>query len=363
MTATAKINRSDPGLIKLNAVRVIIVMMIAFGYASTMPIGPGNPEIFNHLGYDPSWVGISLLFFFSGFLALRSLKKHGSAWKYLESRFFRNMPMLAAVTLFVGIVLYPVYGNPSGSISDTVKTVGLYVLGTVSCIRPGEPLPGLLDDSKYMCLIQGAIWTLKWGVIAHIMTAIGQKLGVFGNRYFVLSIAIGSVISYFALNFAYINLGVAIDQNIVLAARLAWPFLVGMAVYEFRDVFASVQRNLLTSVLLFAAAWFWYALLPWTGAIEILMTLGWFSGFMSLLATQSKTLPMLNNWSPLALAIYLIHWPIAQILLLNFPDLGQWGLIAATLPLALGLGWAAHIVISKRSYAYASSRQPAILTA
>jgi len=360
--ATADNNQPDPSLVKLNAVRVIIVMMIAFGYASTMPIGPGNPEIFSHLGYDPSWIGISLLFFFSGFLALRSLKKHGSAWKYLESRFFRNMPMLIAVTLFVGIVLYPIYGNPSGSIGDTVKTVGLYVLGTVSCIRPGEPLPGLLDNSKYMCLIQGAIWTLKWGVIAHIMTAIGQKIQIFGNRYIVLSMAIGSTLSYFALNFAYVNIGVSMDHNIVLAARLAWPFLVGMGVYEFRDVFSSSRKNVLSAFLLFAAAWFWHALLPWTGAIEILLTLGWFALFMAVLVSKSESMSVLNDWSPMALAIYLIHWPAAQILLLNFPNISPWGLIAATLPITLILAWLAHTVISKRSYAFAARRQNTVLT-
>ena len=79
-------------LSKLNFIRIIIVMMIAFGYASTMPLGPlletgeARPEMFQMLGYDPSWVGISLLFFFSGILALRSLWSHGSSIRYLESK-------------------------------------------------------------------------------------------------------------------------------------------------------------------------------------------------------------------------------------------------------------------------------------
>lgn len=347
----------DLALIKLNAIRIMVVLMIAFGYASTMPIGPGNPEKLVHLGYDPSWIGISLLFFFSGFLGLRSLRRHGSAIKYLESRFFRIIPMLTFVTLLIALILFPLFGASADSLLQIFKTVGLYVIGTISCLRPGEQLPGLLDDSKYMCLIQGAIWTLKWGLIAHILAAIGQKLHIFKNGYIIASLALGSIVTYFALVFASVNMGVTINENILLAARLGWPFLAGMCVFGFYDkFFASSAKNLMAAAILFLAAWIWYKFLPWTGAIEILLTLGWMGLFLALLASKPEQFSLLNNMPPLALALYLIHWPAAQILLLLMPETGSWGLIAWTLPTSLFLAFCAHILISKPSNKFASYR-------
>lgn len=40
---------------QLNAVRLIIVLAISLGYASTMSMGQGNHEWGHHWGYDPSW--------------------------------------------------------------------------------------------------------------------------------------------------------------------------------------------------------------------------------------------------------------------------------------------------------------------
>jgi len=117
---------------KLNALRVIIVLMIALGYASTMPLGPvdasgaHNAEWFSHLGYDPSWIGISLLFFFSGFLAKRSLDRHGSPAKYLESRFLRNAPLLVFITMIVVLVIFPIFGDHKGTPWQSLKAAGMY---------------------------------------------------------------------------------------------------------------------------------------------------------------------------------------------------------------------------------------------
>ena len=55
---------NDKGFLsRLNAVRLIVVTLIAIGYASTMSIGPGSVEWLNTFGYDPSLYGLQVLFF------------------------------------------------------------------------------------------------------------------------------------------------------------------------------------------------------------------------------------------------------------------------------------------------------------
>lgn len=350
---------------KLNSLRLLVVLMIAFGYASTMPVGPvdannvPNPEWLRQMGYDPSWVGIALLFFLSGMLAMRSLLRHGSSIKYLESRFFRNAPLLFFVTLFIVLVIFPIFGSPQGPANETFKTVMLYFMGTVTCIKPGEPLPGLLDDAKYMCLIQGSIWTLKWGVLAHIAVAIGQRIKLFANRSIVLSLAIFSIFFYVTLIYLHISIR-PMPGNIIIATQLGWPFVTGMAVYAYWDRLPkSFLINFGISGALMAAALIQYKLdfIPWSKMIVVCLILSWAWLCVAFLKLDKSRLQFMNNWPALALAVYLINWPVSQILLLVFPEINSGQLIALSLPVTLILSYLAHKLVSERSFRYARNRE------
>ncbi len=349
---------------KLNALRIIIVVMISIGYASTMPIGPvnaagePNPEWFIQLGYDPSWIGIALLFFFSGLLAMRSVQKNISPVKYLESRFLRNGPFLFFVTLIIIGIIYPVYGVNKGTPWEIFKTLGKYFFGTITCIRPGEPLPGLLDNAKYMCLIQGSIWTLKWGIIAHIAVAIGHHLKIFKSRVLVLAMAVGSILFY--VSALQIHLTVRpIPGDIVLAAQLAWPFLAGMAVQAYWEKLsgsAITNMGIGFGAIGFACLMYFIPAIPWTKAIVVSLILGWAWLGIALLKTPANKMTFMNNWPALALAIYLVNWPVAQILLLQLPDSSPGQLIAFSIPVTLVLSFIGHKLVSERSFSFARNR-------
>ena len=83
----------------LNAIRILIVLMIGFGYASTMPIGPGSAEWGRHLSYDPSWFGLQILFFLSGLMAWRSLSEGRTGWTYLRSLVIIYMAFIEIYTI------------------------------------------------------------------------------------------------------------------------------------------------------------------------------------------------------------------------------------------------------------------------
>ncbi len=356
---------SEAPLPKLNAIRVIIVMMIALGYASTMPLGENNsaglpnPEFLAHLGYDPSWIGISLLFFLSGFLGMRSLDRHESSTKYLESRLLRNIPVLIFVTLIVVLLLYPVFGQGTGSTRETLSTIFFYFLGTVTCIKPGELLPGLLDSAAYMCIAQGAIWTLKWGVIAHIIVALGYQIKLFSNRAIVLCLSLLSIVFYISIVFVHLNYN-PMPADIVLAAQLGWPFLVGISVYQYWDKLPRrVWPNLLITAGFFGLAFglYYTSLMPWSKAIIVSLTMGWGWLCVTLLKLETHQFSFLNNWAPLALALYLVNWPTAQILLLVLPELPLGVFMTFSLTITTLIAWSVHKLIAERAFDYASRRR------
>jgi len=335
---------------RLNAVRVLIVLIIAAGYASTMPIGPDQREVFALFGYDPSLFGVQLLFFFSGFLGLRSLERHRSPIKYLTSRFMRNFPMLALLTLITVAVIYPIFGAPVENPIDLFKKLGLYFFETVTCINPGQRLPGLLDDAKYMCLIQGSVWTFKWGVLTHIGAIIGFKLSIFRKkRWLLLFSIISTIILFFAAYYNAVNPEVELVGKLLIPLRLGWPFVLGMAAYAYK-IYLPESRNIKIAMLMFfmSCAAISYYFLPWTPAIEIFSALFWMVGALLLIFTRSPILGFLDNWPNIALGIYLVNWPVSQLTLLIFPSLGPWTLIFASMPVTVLIAGLAHALLSKR---------------
>ena len=338
-------NKTD-NILRLNFVRILIVLAIAIGYASTMPLGPDASEALKHFGYEPSWIGIQLLFFFSGFLALASLQRHKSSLKYLLSKALRNGPLLVLFTLFSVGVIYPIFGTSSGNFFKDLAKLAQYAIETISCVNPGQRLPGLLDDSKYMCLIQGAIWTFRWGLLLHIGAACAWKLGFFSRKRPILAYAGLSVLGYAVTQYTYVVNDIESLYLPMMFLRLSFPFLTGMALYTYRDNMPT-RFNTKVAVLagfgVFTAVNFVF--LTWTPLIEISLTAFWGYAAYLLAFSSHKALKWTENWPQLALGFYLANWPAAQILLLLNPTLSPLALMALAIPLALSFTVVAYVAV------------------
>lgn len=326
----------------LSIARLIIMLAVAFGYISTMPIGPEAPEWGRMFGYDPSWIGMNVLFLISGYLAMRSLNQHGSPVKMWASRAQRNLPGLILFAILVVVLIFPIFGVPADKPHETLHRLADYFFGVVTCTDPGAVLPGLLDDAKYMCLIQGAIWTLRWGAIAYLALGLGWMIGLFQNRLVVGLIGIAACIAYIALVMLSIQGIYTVPEALQPAFRLSVPFLIGAAAFGYRDTFKRRRAYLYIMLAICCIVWLtvqWYAL-TWTPLIELTLTAIWTFAFIALIKFLNKITPRDMRVPELALGVFLFHWPIAQLLLLNFPELTSGPLIALTLPITLLAAWA-----------------------
>ncbi len=337
-------------LSRLNAVRWWVIMAMMFGYASTMPLGPTFQESFALYGYDPSWHAIQVLFFLSGVMAYRSLSSGRKGLEYLRSRFWRNVPMLGFLTIATLIVLFPLFGTPMDSGGDFFLRVTKYVLLTTFCIDPGIPIQGLMDDSHYMCLIQGGLWTLRFGLILHILAALSGTLKLLPNRHLLLLGTVASTVTYVVASYITAKQDISAFDSLLAALRLSYAFLVGMSFWAYRDLIAGFGRNIwLAPIFLFIIASINYWGLTWTPIIEVSLTLAWMSVGWGLLVTSNKLCASLNNWPNMALILMVIGWPILQTLLIIFPDLGRWSLPALSLPFMAILTWVLHWALINRT--------------
>lgn len=339
----------NASLSRLNAVRIFVVLMITFGYASTMPIGPGNPEILRHFGYDPSWYGVQVLFFISGYLGLRSLERHGSIKLYLKSRALRNIPVLGVYTLATITVLYPIFCKPGGDLATEVVKLSKYFVETVSLIRPGQRLPGLLEDARYMCLIQGAIWTLRWGAVAHIGLCIGWHLKILQSKYALLAVCWLAIATYIAATLYSIGVQDFVFEPEIPGVRVGYAFLAGATVFAWKDSLPTRLRSHMLILLgLFSLAFCHFYFVTWTPLIEVFTSGFWAYLTLILILVPLRATNWLKNWPNLTAALYMSHWPITQILLLKFPETNPGEMVAMSLTCTVLIAWLTHFAITGR---------------
>lgn len=343
----------------LPVLRMLIVGLIGLGYVSTLPFGPQSTEVLHFLGYDPSWYGVSMLFFLSGFLAHRSLDRHNSIAKFIGSRALRILPILLIFCLLVIGVLYPLFGAPQTELSgvEVLMQRGRYVLSVVSCIDGNAPTPGLLNGSKYPNLIQGSLWTFRWGLVAYILTCLLWWSGLFKHKLAIFVLAMLVMLSYglFASLQFYIADPSPAKKFVATGFRLGWIYLLGMSVYGYRR---SLPPLLLGRKLLFWAVFFiclaavLYHLYPWTTAIEIAVTLA-FACLCSLtiLADHQGAKGQKKKWlsriPDLSLGLYVFIWPVTQIVLLHVPSLSLGLLFSASLLISILISWALYVAVQK----------------
>jgi hypothetical protein len=342
-------NKDQANLAWLAPVRILVIAFIALGYASTMPRGPKSVEYFNMFGYDPSWYGIQILFMMSGFLALRSLQRHGSAGKFLLSRAGRNLPTLAVFTGLVILVLFPLFGLPLAAGETRLDQHIRYFIKVITCFNPSELTPGLLDNALYMCVVQGGIWTFRWGLVAFVATAGLWLVGGLRDRRILALLTLGFTMLYAAIVvYAVHNPNEVYDKALeysLLGLRLGFMYLVGMCMYAFKD---KLSRHLAIPFGLLSLAGVQYIFLPWTPFIEICADLG--LGYLAFIAMTSRAaLPKSLRLLPdLSLGLYIYNWPAAQITLLVMPSLTPYPLFAVSFPITIFLAASTWLVVSRK---------------
>lgn len=321
-------------LSRLNAVRLIVVGFIGLGYASTMAVGPQAKEWLNTFGYDPSLFGLQVLFFISGWLAWRSLARGQSARAFILSRAKRTLPWLALYTFIVAAILYPVLCETGAVNTKSTLQLSLYFIDTVTLIDPGQRMPGALDNALYMCLLQGAVWSLRWGAIAFIGLLAAFFIGMRDRRWYLGLFGMAALV-HVGVNAWTDQTGSDLLKPIIPGLRLAVPFLLGVTTYAWKDRLPSTSRGwgIISAAALTAAIIHYYGF-RWSYAIEILAMTGWCALAMAMLHSRQTRL---ENWPNLVLPIFLGVWPAAQVWLAAVPNISVPALVALTMATAIGL--------------------------
>lgn len=331
----------------LGPIRMLVIAFIAFGYASTMPRGPEKAEYLRMFGYDPSWYGISVIFMMTGFLSLRSLRRHNSPLKFLFSRFGRNIPTLLIFALIVILAIFPIFAVAPEAGTSRLDQHLQYLVSVISCVNPGTLTPGLLDNALYTCVIQGGLWTFRWGAIAFIGTALLWGIGILRHNKIIAYLTIALTISFIVL-MVYASKTPDIHpvlNFIITGLHLGWAYMFGMCLYAYG---ARLPRTYLIPLSLIGFAALHFYLIAWTPLIEISMELG--LGYLCYLGITSKRpAPQWVRATPdISLGLYMFNWPATQITLLLIPTLTPLPLFAIAFPVTVLISLCVWGLVSRK---------------
>lgn len=319
----------------LTALRCFIVLVIGLGYASTMGIGGDSPEWGRLWGYDPSRYGVQLLFILSGFLAARSMAQGRTIRQFFGSRIRSLWPALIAATLFSVCIIYPIMCAPNAPIRMSAPDLATYALKTIFFIDPGMRMPGLMDNAKYMCLLQGAIWTLQWGLILHVGFLFGWITRLLRHRVPALLLCIAAIALYVtAIDTSVIDSDFVAAVNPILPGlRLGYAYLIGVTFFHWqKQLRLTLPRILIASVAITALTCGFYMGMPWSSVLEIMGVFVWLTLCIGFLRTAPRLLGKCPRLAPM---LYVSIWPAAQIVVSLTPDISQLMVINFSIALAL----------------------------
>ena len=319
----------------LAALRILIVLIIGLGYASTMGIGGDSPEWGRLWGYDPSRYGVQLLFILSGFLAARSMANGRTIREFFGSRIRSLWPALIVATLFSVCIIYPIMCAPDAPVRMSMGDLAAYTFKTVFLIDPGTRMPGLMDDAKYMCLLQGAIWTLQWGLILHVGFLFGWVTRLLQRRSLTLLSCLAAIALYVTvIDTSIVDAEFAANiEPIFPGLRLGYAYLIGVTLFQWQDKLRlNLPRILLASIIITGLSCAFYLSLPWSSLLEVMGVFAWLSLCLGFLHSAPR---MLERCPRLAPMLYVSIWPAAQIVVSLTPDISQLTVINFSILLAI----------------------------
>lgn len=285
-------------------IRLILACMVIYGHAYTISPEIGQTDFLKrNIGVNSSSVAVFIFFFLSGLLVSNSLLRRGSIQTYALSRIFRIWPALIFLVFITTFVIGPVLTTVTLTEYFTAKHIDAisYFVRNI-LLKSQYYLPGVFKEVPYKGVVNGSLWTLIWEVKAYILLLFVFVAGMLEKRLMLL--ALGLVVLNFLL-----------DQPLIFESKgslfyLSFSFLTGVVFTLWKD---EIEISLKTLVLLAVIAYYSDFLIQ-----QVFMYLAVFYGvlYVSSLSWFLKLKPDID----ISYGVYLWGFPIAQVLILCFPN-------------------------------------------
>lgn len=279
-----------------------------------------EPYIFLH--YTFSYIAVNLFFVASGFLVTKSMAYRGDLAEFGSARILRIFPALIAHVFFLVLIVGPLSTTlPLGDFFSSLDVWKQPIL-VLSFIDTDVVMPGVFTGNDEQ-IASGALWTLRYELMAYIATALAFSLGLMKRKWMILAqFVFPSCLWLLSQKFGVYDTLPATMQNLL---RFGIAYGLGATLYTYRD---RITFNFLGVIGMGLFAY----LLGKTPLVEISTNM--FLAYILMFFAYIKVpkLNALQKLSDVSYGVYIYHWCILQLVFEFWPELSVTQLVAIALP-------------------------------
>lgn len=318
---------------RFTPIRIVLASLVMLEHVFVVVWGTGPEPVLAIHNWSVGYLAVNAFFILSGFLIANSLERRNDLRAFVRARTLRIMPALIALALMATLVIGPFVTRSEWWNYWTSSTTWFFPINVVFFAdTSGGPL-AVFPDNPAPGEFSATLWTLRYEVIAYAAAALLFFTRVFWNRWAIASLLALMTVGYILIQ----SVTTGLPDVATHLGRFGLAFLLGMAVFKFRDrIPVSIAPALLFGALAIVLGEHPVAELGWNLAIA--SALFWF-GFAAL--DRVPTGANLPDWS---YGIYIWHYPIMQAL---------WHFDIARNPLSLALmGIPLTLLIAAASWSF-----------
>lgn len=307
MTSSKQISKSG----NIDFVKYFAAIMVIIGHSfviASKNLGVIAAFLNNHVAFGA--IGVSIFFFLSGFLVTRSMIHKKTAKEYFGVRIRRIIPPLLVVIPVTAFVLGPCVTVISIKQYFATPATYKYLLNIV-LIRQ-HYLPGVFRDNPYPGAVNGSLWTLAFEFICYIATYVAYRLKLLRKGSILISIpavmigvvTLFQITSKFGISCGYVG----------TVVRACICYYMGMILHFYYEYWINTQMLVFSVILsvIGLLAHSVYIIFIFVFPILIL-NIGW--------GISVSISPKLANLGKYSYGMYLVAFPIQQLLVYMWEDM------------------------------------------
>ncbi len=325
------------------AIRIGFAFLVLAGHAIMLPMGlpiTGAAEV---LVDNAVQFALDGFFILSGYMIAASLIRSSDMTGYALSRLLRIFPGLAVTVLVLWLVAGPLLSSYVPAEYFAQMETWAFPMLILAQIDPHAGLPGVFPDHP-MPEMNGPLWTIRYELLAYLAAGILAAVGLFRRPSIIVALFMGTAaFSVVHMIQPWDGIGAA---TVDASARFGGAFMAGAAFFALRDRIALTPLGCLL-VVLFAFA------LKDTPAAMIAgqLAMGYVTLWAGFLRIPGHIGVAVREVEDVSYGVYILHWPIGQIVLALHPGAGAFTLLVVMVPAALLAGWLMRVWVEKPALA------------
>ena len=331
-----------------NLLRVTAAGEVLISHAFPISLGPGAAEpLSTSLSMTLGGLGVISFFVISGFFISQSFENN-SLLRFCVARLLRIYPGLLVVLLFTVVVIGPLFTRLSIRDYLTDASTISYLPHNLSLKWLQYELPGVFATSPYPAAINGSLWSLFYEVACYgIVVAIGA-LGISRRRWWFCAFLSIYASAYFgSMLFSHVQNYLLEHTAFMAMHALTWPFVLGMAAYQFRQFLMTPLHLLMCAGAGGIALLSYRSLFFHESFVFFWCLLIFYVGYLSF-----KPLKIYNRCGDYSYGVYIYAFPCEQIGAALWPGISPVALMAVSLPATLAFAMLSWHFVERRALAF-----------